>query len=264
MSDPADDAFYDRGGPNVFVPTAATIGPWDPNLQHGSPPASLLAWAMTSTSPRPDMRLAFFSMDFFGPVPRAPMTVAAEVVRGGKKIELLSATASIGGRVALRASGWRVAVEEGRTPEKNLADPPSPPLPPAGDVALFTGVPRFGYADALEWRFVEGGFAELGPATVWSRLRVAVVRGEEVTPLSRALAMVDSANGISMEVEAREFLAVPVNLTVSMTVTPRGEWVGMSARTAMSRDGAGTTRARVFDREGGIGEAVQTLFVARR
>src|SRR5207302_3247436 len=122
----------------------------DPKLQHGGPPAALLGEAMERCAPRAGMRLASFSMDFLGPVPLEPMTIATEVLRAGKKIELLAATASIGGRVMLRASGWRIAIEEGRTPEKNLE--PAPPLPPPVETPLFRGVPRFGYGEAPEWR----------------------------------------------------------------------------------------------------------------
>ncbi len=56
----------------------------------------------------------------------------------------------------------------------------------------------------------------------------------------------------------------PVNLTVAMTRRPEGEWVGMHAITALASDGVGTTRARLFDARGNVGEALQTLFVARR
>ena len=264
MSDDPRDAFYLRGAPGVVVPTKATVGPWDPKLQHGGPPAALLGEAMerASSNASAGMRLAYFSMDFLGPVPLEPMTIATEVVRGGKKIELVSATASIGGRVALRASGWRIATEEGRTPEKNLEAAPA--HPPPVETPLFEGVPRFGYGESLEWRFVDGAFTALGPATVWSRLKVAIVRGETVTPLARALAMVDSANGISMEVPVTKFLAVPVNLTVSLSRLPEDEWVGMRAKTTISKQGVGTTHATLFDARGTIGEAVQTLFVAQR
>jgi hypothetical protein len=257
------DAFYLRSAPDIVVPTKATVGPWDPKLQHGGPPAALLGDAIErASSSDASMRVASFSMDFLGPVPLEPMTIATEVVRGGKKIELVTATASIGGRAALRVNAWRIAVEDGRTPEKNVE--PAPPLPPPVETPLFRGVPRFGYGESLEWRFVEGAFTELGPATVWSRLRVVVVRGELVTPLARALSMVDSANGISLELEVTKFLAVPVNLTVSLSRWPEGEWVGMNARTRIAREGVGTTHARLFDRRGTIGEAMQTLFVAPR
>jgi hypothetical protein len=99
---------------------------------------------------------------------------------------------------------------------------------------------------------------------VWSRLRVEIVEGEPIPPIARALAMVDSANGISAELDVGKYLFVPVNLSVSLTREPIGEWVGMRAVTALSSDGVGTSRARLFDSRGTIGRAMQTLFVEPR
>ena len=256
-------AFYQREGENVFVPTTATVGPWDPSLQHGSPPAALLAHEMLAAGGRDDMRIAHFSLDFLGPIALAPMTVRAEVVRPGKRIELISATATIAGRPALRASAWRISVGPDRSPALRV-DEPAPSLPSVAADTLFPTVPHFGYGDAVEWRFVEGSFHALGPATVWSRPRIPLLAGETATPLLRALLLVDSANGISAELDFSAYTFVPVNLTVAFARAPDGEWIGMSASTALAGDGAGTARARLFDARGFFGDAHQPLFVGSR
>ncbi len=252
-------AFYTRKGANVYEATASTVGPWDPKLQHGSPVASLLATRLE----REGMRVAYVSLDFLGPVPVSELEVTTSVDRPGKKIELRSAVASIDGKPRARLSAWLLQTGEGRNPSVRL-DEPVPPMPEIAATTFFENVPRFGYGEALEWRFAEGHFAEIGPATVWSRLRVAIVEGEPVSPIARALAMIDSANGISAELDVRAYLFVPVNLTVSLTRAPEGEWVGMRAETQLSSEGVGTTRARLFDARGTIGQALQTLYVEKR
>jgi hypothetical protein len=259
----SEDAFYARTGETTFEPTPATVGPWDPGLQHGGPIAALLTTAFDATAPRPGTRVGHFALEFLSPVAVAPMRVATEIVRPGKKVELLAATATVGERIALRASAWRIATEAGRCPTVNLDEPP-PPLPATAATPRFPGVPAFGYGEALEWRFVSGGFDSLGPATAWTRMRVAVVRGEPVSPLVHAMAMVDSANGIASELDVRRFLFVPVNLTVSVARDPEGDWVGMSARMEIASEGAGTTHARLFDARGYFGQALQTLYVEPR
>jgi hypothetical protein len=191
------------------------------------------------------------------------MTVATEVVRPGKKIELLAGTAAIDGRPVLRATAWRLATEPKRSPEVNQSEPP-PPFPDMPEARLFPDAPPFGYGLALDWRFSEGGFHLLGPGTAWTRLRVEVVQGEPVSALARALSMVDSANGISAELAPSTFLFVPVNLTVSLSRAPEGEWVGMSAKTWIAGEGVGTTHARLFDARGYLGQSMQTLFIERR
>ena len=263
-------AFYARAAADTerYVASASTVGPWDPNLQHGSPVASLLATrverALVARAAGPErVRVAHFSMDFLSAVPVATLAVDASIARPGKKIELWTASASVDGKTFARANAWVLQAKSHQTDEAHLDDPP-PPMPAVAESTYFDAVPRFGYGDALEWRFSEGSFREIGPATVWSKLRVAIVEGEEVSPLARALAMIDSANGISAELDVRTHLFVPVNLTVSMTREPEGEWVGMRAITSLASDGVGTTRARIFDSRGTVGRALQTLFVEKR
>jgi hypothetical protein len=254
--------FYTRDG-DRYAATPSTAGPWDRGLQHGGPVAALLGSRIERAAARTDARVGHFALEFLGPVPVSPLDVTTELVRPGKKIALWSARAANAGREAVRASAWLLATSEGRNPARGAGEPP-PAMPARAVETYFASVPHFGYGDALEWRFSEGGFDSLGPATVWARLRVAVVLGEPVTPLSRVLAMVDSANGISAELDPGAYLFVPVNLTVSLERLPVAEWTCMRAVTSLSGDGVGVTRARLFDERGEIGAALQTLYVERR
>lgn len=271
------DAFYLRQSPrpptsdgvSTFTSTPAVAGPWDSGLQHGGPVAALLATEMELLAPRPGLRLGHFTLDFLSPVPVQPLQVAAQVVRPGKKIELRSAllsaaeTPDTAPRPVARAAAWFLLTAPGRSPTVHLDEPP-PPRPDREITELFPSLPRFGYGESLEWRFESGGFDAPGPATVWTRLRVQLVRDEPVQPLIHALTLVDSANGISAELDPARFLFVPVNLTVSIARLPVGPWIGMSARTELASEGAGTVQARLFDDSGYFGQAMQTLFVEPR
>jgi hypothetical protein len=259
----APEAFYLSQPDGTFAPTTATEGPWDPALQHGGPPAALLGRALETLGGRADTRIASFTLDFFGSVPRAPMRVEARVLRPGKRVELVEATATVDGRQVLRASAWRIAVGPGRSPVIDNGST-NPPLPAREDEELFASAPDFGYGRALEWRFAEGGFRAPGPATVWSRMRVPLVAGEPSSPLARLLTMVDAANGVSWELDFTRHTFVPVVLSVSLTRAPVGEWVGMHARTSLAGDGVGATVARLFDDQGTVGSASQALFVGPR
>jgi hypothetical protein len=254
-------AFYAYEG-GLYVPSPATVGPWDPALQHGGPVAALLGTRIEQAVSRGDMRVGHFALEFLSPVPTAPMTLTSAVTRPGKKIAMWSATAATGDRACVRASAWLLHTRaDTNAPSR---DEPPPPLPETVTSTYFLSVPRFGYGDALEWRFAEGSFESLGPSAVWSRLRVAIVAGEEVSPLGRVLAMVDSANGISAELDVERYIFVPVNLSVSLARYPVGEWVGMRAVTSLASDGVGVTRARLFDLQGTLGRALQTLYIEKR
>lgn len=258
-------SFYVRGAGDHYLAQEATAGPWGPKLQHGGPVAALLASRIERAAGcGAGSRISQIALEFLSPVPVADLVVTTEVVRPGKKIAFWNAKASVDGKDVARLSAWVLSTAEGRSPLIRLEEEKPPALPETAATSYFTAVPRFPYGDALEWRFAKGGFAELGAASVWSRLRVGLVEGEETSPLARLLAMVDSANGISAELDVGKFLFVPVNLTVTVARHPVGEWTGMSAETSIATDGIGVTRAHLFDSRGALGEALQSLFVESR
>ncbi|CAN5702721.1 thioesterase family protein [soil metagenome] len=256
--------FYVRSG-DSYLAQESTAGPWGKELQHGGPVAALLATRIERAAGcDATKRISQCALEFLSPVPVATLDVTTEVLRPGKKIAFWSARASVGGRDVARMTAWVLSAAEGRSPLVHLEDAPPPPMPATAVETYFTSVPRFPYGDALEWRFAEGAFTESGPATVWARLRGGIVEGEDVSPLARLLAMVDSANGVSAELDLGTYLFVPVNLTVVLARLPATEWTCMAAKTSMSTDGVGLTRAHLYDERGAIGEALQSLFVERR
>src|SRR3954468_7595766 len=93
-----------------FVATALTIGPWDAGLQHAGPPAALLlreAERASGIAGGQTVRLAF---DIFAPVPVGPVRLRSEIVRPGRRIELVEAVLDAGDRPLMRLSAWRMRV----------------------------------------------------------------------------------------------------------------------------------------------------------
>jgi hypothetical protein len=261
VSDPA--AYYEPLGDGRYRATSATLGPWAPGLQHGGPPCALLAHVLARLSPRPGARVARLSVEFLGPVEIGEMRVTASVERPGKRIQLLSARAEVNGREALRALAWQLLAEPGRSPSAGERRDP-PPLPRESTPARFPGHDTFPYGESLEWRFAKGHFGEGGPATVWTRCRVPIVAGEPLTGLTRLVAMVDSANGVSAELPFGSWSFVPVDLNVVLHREPEGEWTCMDAASRVEGDGIGMTRTTLFDARGPVGASLHTLFVSPR
>jgi hypothetical protein len=256
-------AFYERIGEGRFRATRATVGPWSPGLQHAGPPSALLAHVLERVSPRPGARLARLSVELLGPVEVGEMEVSAAVERPGKRVQLLSARASVNGRESMRALAWQLLAEPGRSPASGPRAE-APPLPPPQPQSFFPGQGAFPYGEALEWRFTEGHFDRPGPATVWTRCRIPLVLGEPFSGLCRLVAMVDSANGVSAELPLEGYSFVPVDLNVVLRRAPEGEWMGMSAETSIEGDGVGMSRTRLFDAAGELGGSLHTLFVSPR
>lgn len=139
-----------------------------------------------------------------------------------------------------------------------------PPARPETAVALPEQGWVDGYLSAVDWRFVEGRFDVPGPATVWSRLLHPLVPDEPPSPLQRVLAVADSGNGLSSELDMRRWHFINPELTVHLHREPVGEWVCVAAQTAISPGGAGLATTVLSDATGAVGVGAQSLLVAPR
>ena len=254
------DALFIRKG-NAFEPTELTRGPWDPDAQHGGPPAALIAGELQRLSDgRPFARIALHLMK---PVPLVPLTLETEVVRDGRRARRMRADLKAGDEVVCFAYALQLAGDAEPVPDVPLTGridtPPESSKPAPG----FTDYRMFG-GDGIDVRFAHGDFNEPGPAAAWFRLRVPVVDGEPTTQLQRAMAAADFGNGISAAVSWEEFTFVNPELTVFMLREPEGEWVGNDAVTAIDAGGIGMADATLHDARGPFARALQSLYVAAR
>lgn len=254
------ESFFLPVGDGRFSASSACEGPWNPELQHGGPPAALLLREMQRLPGPSPARVSRCTVEFLGPVPVGEVHVRAEVERDGRSVQLLAGELAAGGRPVLRARAWRLRLAAG--PDVGSPDRPAPPAPQDGveGVSLFD----FGYGQALEWRTVGGSSARPGPATVWARPRIPLVPGEQPTGEQVAVLAADSGSGVSWELPWNRFAFMNVDLSVSFARSPSGPWVCLDARTLMSADGTGFTRSELHDAGGWFGQAVQSLLVSDR
>lgn len=256
-----------------YLATALTIGPWDPRMQHAGPPAALLAREVERASAIPAGQTVRLTYDILGPVPVGPVRLRADVVRPGRRIELIEgALTGEDGRTLMRVAAWRMRTDSDLRPAE-LTDPgtdltdthPLPPLPEdsrAEEPDFFSQ--DVAYHRALEWRFAAGTFNGPGPATAWTRPSCTLVAGEEITPLQHLLVMNDAASGISAVLDWTRATFANVDLSVALRRQPRGEWLGMAASTVLGDAGSAQCFADLYDTEGRIGRSSQSLFVDAR
>lgn len=265
------EAFYSLDGDRV-EPSELTRGPWDPNAQHAGPPSALLGRAIELCEPREGMRVGRVTVEVLAPVPIAPLTVSAGVVRPGRSVEMLEASLAGPDGELMRARAWRLATADITADWEQEEPPPGPEDATALDFFPENGgsrAPRargsgerVGWHTAMEIVFARGRFLEPGPATVWMRPRVALVEGEEITPLQRVLVAADGGNGVSAPLDWSGFIFINTDLTVHLLRPPEGDWVCLDAVTHV--DALGMTDTALWDRRGRIGRAAQTLLVRAR
>jgi hypothetical protein len=258
------DAFYEPDG-DRYLATELTRGPWDPGAQHAGPPAALIGREIERLPDAADFQVGRITCEILRSVPIGPVSVSARVVRPGRRVQLVEAELGDGEQVLVRARAWRIRGEALELPAEALVPDRPQPGPERGSEAEFfpTGQ-EHGYHSAMECRFVEGGFVEPGPATVWLRMRQPLVAGERPSPLQRVLVAADVGNGVSASLDYRRYLFINVDLTVHLERMPAGEWVCVDAATLPRPTGNGTAESVLSDERGRIGRALQTLLVAER
>jgi len=255
------DSFFVPLGEDTWLATVHTTGPWDERAQHGGPPSALLGRAMQRCEPRDDMVMARFTTEILAAIPVGEVEVRARLARPGRSVQLLEAVLTAGGREVVWARAWRVLRTECPDSGPGLAKPP--PLPETG-APLAPGDWVDGYLSAIEWRGVRGAFGERGPATVWARMRYPLVAGEEPSPLERVLAVADSGNGVSGELDLGRWLFINPELTVHLFREAAGEWICLDAQSNIAAGGAGLATSVLSDTDGPVGVGAQSLLIASR
>lgn len=259
-------SLYEPDG-DAYAATALTRGPWNREHQHAGPPAALLAREIERASGLDGAQTARLAFDILRPVPVAPLRVSARVLRPGRRVEQVEATLrDATGTELMRATAWRIRRAIVELPGRIRPSEPPPPGPAGGapgDFVFWQGE-EVAYYRALDWSFMEGGFDGPGPATVWTRLKVPLVAGEEPTGLERLLVMADAASGVSAELDWERFLFINVDLGVHLERAPEGEWFAMDATTRFGDAGAGLCTSVLSDARGRVGVSSQSLLIDRR
>ena len=199
------------------------------------------------------------SFDILGTMPVDVVDVAVRVTRAGRTIELVEATMSHGGRVAVVLRAWLLQpTDTARLEGTGLPAIPRAGLPaPVGrdhDVGrrfhrLGRGPPRAGRA---------------GAGCVLGAHPVPLVEGEPVSPLARAAGLFDIANGITTRVDPRDVAFPNLDLTAHLFAQPRGEWIGFDTAVSFGPTGVGVTSSALHDTGGPIGTMAQVLTIRPR
>lgn len=251
------DALYDFDG-DLYYPGELTRGPWSPDAQHGGPVAALLARAAEQLPSEVPVQVVRLTVELVRPVPLSPLALSVSLARPGRRVQLVDASITAGGLEVAKARALRIRTASVPVPEQ-LGDPPSPALPDGDSPAA--RIARTAFAEAVELRFVRGSWEQPGPVTMWSRLLVPVVAGEDPSPLQRTAAAADFGNGVSRVLDFETHTFINPDLTVALARCPVGEWVGFDAVSRISRQGWGQAESLIFDPAGPVGRSVQSLLV---
>jgi hypothetical protein len=267
MSEPVPTSAFAATGPNTYLASALTRGPWHPDHQHAGPPIALVCREIERVAGEQGLtHIARLTANLLRPVPIGELQVDVSTEYTGRNAGHYSARLVAGGKEVARFTALAQRESAVPLPETLLGHPaPTPQRGPdeSPPGAFVFGKGRIGYPDLVETRVAEGRFFG-GPCAVWFRLRHPLFESEAPSVYQRVAVAADSGNGISAILDFSKYSFVNSDLTIHLLRRPQGEWICLDARTHLGPDGCGIAESKLFDQTGLIGRAVQSLLVRRR
>jgi len=245
------------GADVVTSPDAA--GPWDPKMQHGGAPASLVVWAAERIAAAVPMQVARVTIDLMRPVPVAPLRLETEVLRQGRKIQLCAVRLFANDTLTVGATVLKIKKQAQPLP----GDVIEPPLDVAAPEQSRVEPQNSPFGLGMTIRAARGRFGGPGPGAIWYRAERPLIAGSPISQAMRAVAASDFCNA-SSALDFRQWIFLNADLTVSMAREPVGEWILLDAVSWIGPDGAGLAMARLADMRGYFGRCAQSLVVEKR
>jgi hypothetical protein len=253
-----EHALYVRDG-DAFVGTRCTGGPWQAGSQSGGAVLALLGHVLEDVPTLVPMSLTRLTADFVRPVPVGkPLLVSPQVIREGKKLQVVDLTVTAGDADCVRARALRVRDADltalDGMPSSTTGDDPASRLPPADDLQRVDELPRV--ADFLRYGAEMRRTAEPvgGLHGVLLRLRVPVVAGEPVRATSRVALPMDFVNLIGLGLQTMRATAVNPDVSAHVLRPPLDGWVALIGDTRFGPEvGHGVSVATMSDASGVFG-----------
>lgn len=269
------EPFYTESG-GLLMPGPLTGGPWNPSIQHGGPISGVLAHLVESVPATARMRTVRHTVDMMRGVPITALRPEVEVVRSGRRIQVVraslyagtgSATLGEGGIEVARATSLRMRVASDPNPvdlAKTAHEEDRPHPVPEESVllsAVDVGVPAF--FKGVEFRQT-GGYRNGAPGLIWLRMHNTMVEGHETTPFVRIATMADMASMAAQYLDPNYWTTINADLTIAVFRDPVGEWIGIRGLHKNDGDGIGLSEAVLYDLDGRVGRATASILIEPR
>jgi hypothetical protein len=247
------EALFTKAADGSWLPDPFTRGPFE-GMQGGAAAALMCAEIERAAAQEAWGLVAAFTAHFLRPVPLERLSVAIEPLRRGKRVNIIDAQLSSPKGVCAIARATLIGeafVDATPTPPPDAGDPSILPLRTR---AAHHGGPWL--MDAMEVRGLERGMS-------WFRLKRPVAG--DSGRMTAVLPAADWAHGIWPPMGAdRSGLAMIPNPEVSVHLfrAPVGEWIGVDAASAWSKQGIGAGWAALRDVEGLIGRVAMSVAVS--
>ncbi len=255
-------AFFKLDGNHGYVGFDPARGPWSADSCHAGPVTGAIARSLEILVA--DKQLVRLSVEILRPVPIDGFYVEANLSKEGRMVT--TATARItnaSGKLIATASSLHMVVQSLGDLPSHKEVMPDRALAQAGDFPIKRtahGLPSF--STGIEVLYPPGEDDQPGPTSLWMRT-LPLVEGEKMSPFQQLCPLADCGNGIARNADVTDMSFMNPDITIVMHRAPTSEWLGSRAHSHWESTGMGLAQATLFDTEGAIGSAMQTLLLQK-
>ena len=245
---------------DLYTPTPACRGPWDPKSLHGRVIVGLLAHAIERDYGEPDFTPARLTVDMYKLPGFDTIEVTTKLVRQGGRIKVVDAEFLSGGVSMGRATSQllrRTENPEGKIWSPPNWDAPSPDSiePPADRARAMGGM--------WAMRPITGAMGTLGQKRTWMREIRELVGGIAQTPFTRVALAADFASPFANSGEGG-LAYINSDATTYLHRQMQGEWLGLEVVNHQATDGVAIGECFLYDEAGPLGSATVCALAQRR
>ena len=256
-----DTFFHSDDNGNWFKPTSHTRGPWHEDHCHAGPPTALMARAIERLNPQ--QKLVRLTIILLRPIPYVGFRINADITRRGRIVSTCTAELlDQQEKICATATSLQITPQDLHTMPSHHVSYGQHEDAIVGEFPLQTTLhdkPSF-KGEGVSIKYPQGHSHEPGPTIAWMKT-VPLLPNEEPSAFQRICPLADCGNAFGRNAEPSEINFMNPDLTVLLHRDPVGEWLGTSAACFWEDNGIGMSDAQLFDNQGSVGRAVQTLLL---
>ena len=258
-----NEPFFARDG-DLYAPTPASRGPWNPQSLHGRVVVGLLGHAIETEHGEADFSPARLTVDMYRLPGFDTVEVVTRLVRAGGRIKVVDAEFVSGGVSMGRATCQ--LLRRTQAPEGHVWGPPPWDAPAPADIP--PGDARSGMGGMWATRTISGGpvfgeGAKPGPRRLWMSEVRELVDGQPLTPFVRVALAADFVSPFAHAGD-RGLAYINTDVTLYLHRLPVTEWIGFEVSDHQASDGLAIGACRLHDEQGPIGTAGCAALAQRR
>lgn len=261
---PLPASAYTALGHDSYRASGLTRGLWNPLHQHAGPSIAVACRGFESAAGRHGLtHIARITANLLRPVPIGDVRLEVATDYAGRNVGHFSGRLMAGDKVVALYTALAHREQVVPLPEA-LPGHPLPQAPRTVEASTPAEFPRdrqhVGYRDLIDIRVARGDFFK-GPCAVWFRMRMPLLDTEPTSVYQQVAVIADSNNGISAVLDFKRYVFVNSDLTINLLRRPIGGWICLDARTQLGPHGCGHAESTIYDAQGLVGRALQTLVV---